>query len=57
LIETDTPSSIPDSSTKREAKTLTGVLRILAQSAETIISAGGMETQPPQILKLYNLLF
>jgi hypothetical protein len=40
---------------KREAKTLIRMLRILAQSAETAVSAGGVGAEPPQILILQNL--
>jgi hypothetical protein len=37
---------------KREAKTLIRVLRILTQSAETTVSAGGVGAEPPQISTL-----
>jgi hypothetical protein len=40
---------------KSEAKTLIRVLRILTQSAETTVSAGGVGAEPPQILILHNL--
>jgi hypothetical protein len=33
---------------KREAKTLIRMLRVPAQSAETIVSAGGAGAEPPQ---------
>jgi hypothetical protein len=34
---------------KSEAKTLRRMLRILTQSAETAVSAGGAGAEPPQI--------
>jgi hypothetical protein len=40
---------------KSEAKTLIRVLRVLTQSAETAVSAGGAGAEPPQILCLHNL--
>jgi hypothetical protein len=41
---------------KSEAKTLIRVLRILAQSAETAVSAGGVGAEPPQIFEFYFYL-
>jgi hypothetical protein len=40
---------------KSEAKTLIRLLRILTQSAETTVSAGGVGAEPPQILCLHDL--
>jgi hypothetical protein len=39
---------------KREAKMLIRILRILIQSAEKTISAGGAVAPPPQILILHT---
>jgi hypothetical protein len=39
---------------KREAKTLIRILRILAQSAETTVSAGGVGAEPPQRNRLHK---
>jgi hypothetical protein len=40
---------------KSEAKTLIRMLRILTQSAETAVSAGGVGAEPPQIFTLHDL--
>jgi hypothetical protein len=40
---------------KREAKTLIRMLRILVQSAEKTVSAGGVGAEPPQIFRLHDL--